>query len=88
MKKDVEKLVENIIIVFLILFGLFLVYQIMKNALGCSWTTENIIISLLIFNLGCVLTIGFSLAKLGSDHKHLSNQFKSLAGDFKRYVKK
>lgn len=88
MKKDIEKLIENIIITLLVIFGLFIIYQIIKKAIGGSWTTEDIIISLLIFNLGCIFTIGLTLAKLKSDHNHLKNQFRSLAEDFKKYIKK
>jgi len=88
MKKDIEKRIENIVIVILIIFGLFIAYQIIKSIFGWSWSTEDIIISLLIFNLGCVFTIGLVLAKLRSDHNHLVSQFRSLADDFKKHVKK
>ncbi len=80
--------IENVVITILILLGLFIIYQIIKKVFGGSWTTDSIIISLLIFNLGCVFTIGLSLAKLKSDHNHLTNQFRSLANDFKRDIKK
>ncbi len=88
MKRDIKNVIENIVIALLIIFGLFLVYQIIIKAFGGSWATEDIIISLLIFNLGCVFTIGLALAKLNSDHNHLASQFNSLAEDFKRHVKK
>jgi hypothetical protein len=70
------------------------VYQVIRNALGGSWDMESIIISLLIFNLGCVFSIGLVLAKLNStlarlssDHNHLLNQFRILANDFKKDIK-
>ena len=88
MKKDVEKVIEKIIVIVLVIFGLFLAYQIIKKVLGGSWTTEEIIISLFVFNLGCTFTIGLTLAKLSSDHSHLSHQFRSLASDFKERFKK
>jgi len=88
MKKDIEKLIEDVAIVLLLVFGLFIIYQIIKKAMGGSWSTEDIIISLLIFNLGCIFTIGLTLAKLNSDHSHLADQFKSLAEDFKKHIKK
>ena len=69
------------------MFGLFIAYQIIKKALGGSWDTEDIIIALLIFNLGCVFTIGLSMAKLSSDHRHLVGQFRRLAEDFKGHIK-
>lgn len=56
--------------------------------LGGSWTTEEIILGLLIFNLGCIFTVGIMVAQLKSDHNHLKGQFKSLAKDFKLFVKK
>jgi len=72
----------------LTVLAIFIVYQIIKKSLGGSWESEDIIIALLIFNLGCVFTIGLSLALLKSDHTHLEKQFRSLASDFKKYVKK
>lgn len=88
MRTNTGKIIEIFIITLLFLFGLFLIYQIIKKALGGSWGTEDIIISLLIFNLGAIFTIGLSIARLSSDHKHLSIQFRSLANDFKEHVKK
>lgn len=88
MKKNIKKTIENILMLVLVIFGLFVVYQIIKKALGGSWETEDIIISLLIFNSGCVFTIGLSMAKLKSDHNHLANQFRHLVKDFKIYIKK
>ena len=93
--KDVREIVESLLVIILIIFGLYIVYQIIRYLLGGSWTVEDIIISLLLFILGALLTIsiylakvGVSVAKLGSDHNHLSRQFRSLANDFKKYVKK
>ena len=70
----------------LILFGIFIIYQIIKVILGGSWTTEDIIISLLVFNLGSIFTIGWMVAELKSSHRHLGSQFKSLAEDFKNHI--
>ena len=88
MKEKTFKIIETALVTILFIFGLFLVYQILKKALGGSWETENIIISLLIFNIGLTFTIGLSMAKLKSDHNHLENQFKSLVSDFKNHSKK
>lgn len=38
--------------ILLILFGLFLAYQLLRAILGGSWQTESLIIGLLLFNLG------------------------------------
>ena len=79
---------RKIIELALILFALFLLVQIVKVMAGGSWSSEDIIIGLLIFNLGSVFTIGLLVAQLKSDHNYLKNQFKSLAGDFKLHIKK
>ena len=80
----IEKLIEAL----LILFGIFIIIQILIKLSGGSWSTEDIILSLLIFNIGATFTIGIMLAQLKSDHNHLKNQFKSLANDFKEHNKK
>ena len=48
--------------IILILFGLFLAYQIFLKIIGGSWQTEAIMIALLIFNLGLTwkITLDFS----------------------------
>ena len=79
---------KNIVVIkvfqiLLILFGLMLLFQIIKKMLGGSWTVEDIILGLLVLNLGSVFTIGLMLAQLKSDHSHLKGQFRNLASDFK-----
>ncbi|MBS3163408.1 hypothetical protein J4427_01845 [Candidatus Woesearchaeota archaeon] len=88
MKKDIIKIIIKSLVIILVIFGLFIIYQIIKKILGGSWSTENIIVSLLILNLGVVLTIGFTAAELRSDHNHLNKQFLALARDFKDHIKK
>jgi len=38
--------------ILLILFGLFIAYQLLRAIFGGSWQTEALVIALLIFNLG------------------------------------
>jgi len=78
--------IQLIMIILLIIFGLFLAYQIILKILGGSWSTENIIIAFLVFNIGLAFTIAFNLAQLRSDHNHLARQFYHLAKDFKKHV--
>ncbi len=68
---------------FLVVFGLFLAYQVIRKILGGSWTIEQIILAFLMFNMGITITIGFAVVELKSDQNHLKSQFKSLAQDFK-----
>jgi len=42
----------NWIDILLILFGLFIAYQLLLAIFGGSWQTETLIIALLIFNMG------------------------------------
>ncbi len=80
----VEKIVEGVMVIF----GLYLLFQVLRKVFGGSWSTEDLILGLLIFNLGCTFTIGLMVTQIKSDQSHLKGQFKSLAGDFKRHVKK
>lgn len=82
--KELNKVIESIVI----LFALYVLFQIIRVMLGGSWEIEDIIVSLLIFNLGCVFTIGILVAQMKSDHNHLKGQFKNLAKDFKNHIGK
>ncbi|MBT5021802.1 hypothetical protein HOK51_02415 [Candidatus Woesearchaeota archaeon] len=84
----VNKKVVNFFIVFLILFGLLIVYQIIKKMLGGSWSVEELVISLLVLNLGSTFTVGIMIAQNNSDLKYLKQQFSSLARDFKIHLRK
>ncbi|MBC8500587.1 MAG: hypothetical protein ISS25_03465 [Nanoarchaeota archaeon] len=84
LNEKVEKTIE----ILLVLFGIYLLIQILRKIFGASWSTEDIILALLIFNLGSIFTIGMMVAQLKSDQNHLKNQFKTLASDFKSYIKK
>lgn len=80
--------IEKFIEIVTGLFGIYLLIEILRKVLGGSWSTEDIILALLIFNLGSLFTIGILVAQLKSDHDHLKEQFKSLANDFKLFSKK
>ncbi len=86
-KLSINEKIEKAIEIFVILFGLFILIQILRVIFDGSWTNEDLIIGLLIFNLGSIFTIGVSVAQLKSDHNHLKGQFKSLASDFKSQIK-
>lgn len=50
--------------ILLILFGLFIAYQLLKKIIGGSWQTESLIIALLVFNLGIVWKMNNNFWKL------------------------
>ena len=83
MDKNTINAMEKVLIILLVIFGLYLLVQIIRKIIGGSWTTEDIILGLLILNLGSVITIGTMMAQLRSDHDPLKTQFYSLANDFK-----
>ncbi|MFA5173666.1 MAG: hypothetical protein WC438_00630 [Candidatus Pacearchaeota archaeon] len=78
--------IQIILILIMFIFGILIIYQLIKKILGGSWNSEDIIVALLIFNLGCLFTIILNLAKLNSDHEHLEKQFYYLAKDFKEHI--
>ena len=83
MDKTTINAMEKVLIILLVIFGLYLLVQIVRKIIGGSWTTEDIILGLLILNLGSIITIGTMMAQLRSDHDHLKTQFYSLANYFK-----
>ncbi len=82
--KRTIKVVEMLIA----LIGIFVLIQLIRKILGGSWSSEDIVIGLLLFNLGSLFTIGMILVQLRSDHRHLKSQFRSLADDFKTHLEK
>ena len=79
--KDYAMVVLKILI---IIFALFILYQLVKFLLGGSWEKEDLIIALLVFNISITIPIGFSHFRLMAEHNHLANQFRSLVTDFKK----
>jgi len=84
-KKLIDR-IEFVAIILLIIFGLFIAYQIILKIFGGSWATEDIIVALLVFVIGFVFTIALNLVKLNLKHDRLERQFYFLAKDFKKHV--
>jgi len=59
MSKNLTNTLTNIA---LLLFAIFIAYQILKKLLGGSWAFESIIIALIVFNLGISLKTHTKLA--------------------------
>ena len=88
-KDDMSRIIEiiqTVVIIFLILFGIFAAYQIVRKLIGGSWDTEDIILALLIFNIRFSFTIALNQMKSSSDHNYLKHQFGCLAKDFKAHL--
>ena len=84
MKRFLECLQKTFEIV-LIIFGLFLAYQVLLKILGGSWGAEQIITALVVFNLGLTFTLATVVFGMKSDVGHLTHQFRALATDFKQF---
>jgi hypothetical protein len=83
--KNIIEFIQTTTIILLIIFGLFILYQIIKKITGGSWATEDIIVSLLILNIGITFTLALNQVKTNSNYNHLRNQFNYLAKDFKQH---
>lgn len=81
--KKIIQQIQSIVMILLILFGIFIIYQVILKILGGSWEIEDIILALLIFNIGFSFTIALNQVKTNSDLNSLNYQFKHLANDFK-----
>lgn len=84
----VNKHTIRIMKIILTIFAAYLIYQIIRKMIGGSWSIEEIILGILILNVGATFTVGLLMAELKSDIKHLKGQFRSLATDFKAHLKK
>ena len=84
LNEKVEKFTE----IILLIFGLYLLFQLLRKIFGGSWSTEDIIIALIIFNTGALFTLGMLVTQTKSDLNHMRVQFRSLATDFKAHLKK
>jgi len=66
----------NWIDILLILFGLFVAYQVLRAIIGGTWKTESIIIALLIFNLGLTYRLGMKFEGHINWHKFRDKLYK------------
>lgn len=74
---------DNIVRVLLLLFIIYVIYQLIHTLLGGSWGFEELIIGLLIANLGYSFEISRRISELGSrlsehlgEHKGYSNSYR------------
>jgi len=60
---------ENIIKMALFLFAIYIIYQILRKIFGGSWSIEQIILSLLILNIGWTALLQRQLSSHMGEHK-------------------
>jgi len=71
----------------LIVFGLVIIYQMIKKILGGSWGFETVIITLLMFNLGLTFTTTFNFNRHRGEFREFKRAMLSMARDFKEFRK-
>ncbi len=81
-------IIQVILIIFLIVFGIFILYQIIRKILGGSWDNETIIISLLIFNISFTIAIALNLIKFNTDYNYFKKYMHNFAKDFREFKEK
>jgi uncharacterized membrane protein (DUF485 family) len=87
-KQNTNNIFQNIFLILLILFSLFIAYQILRKILGGSWTTEGIIIALLVTIIGFLFNQTIKLTRTETNLHNLQRSFSCLAHDFKEHIKK
>ena len=76
----------RIIQLALIIFGAYILFQILKKILGGSWSTEDIVVALVLFNTGIIFSIIIMLVQLRSDQRYLRRDLEILIRDFRKFV--
>jgi hydrogenase-4 membrane subunit HyfE len=83
-RREILDVFYLVIIILVIIFGLFLLYQVILKILGGSWTTEAVVISLLVLLISMVFVIASSQIKLSVDYGY----FKRENNRFREYIYK
>ncbi len=78
--------IQLLLMIILIIFGLFLLYQVVLKILGGSWQTEDIIVSLLILSISFTFAIALNQIRYSVDYNYFKRNIHSLAKDFKEHV--
>lgn len=87
MKKALD-IIQLIITILLIIFGLFILYQIILKISGGSWGKEDIIISMLIFSIGLTIATALNLIKFNIDYNYFKKYMHKFVNDSKEFNKK
>ncbi len=71
----------------MILFGLFILYQIIRNILGGSWGAEAFIAALVILNLSICFNNSKELAAHKAEFREFKRSMQEMTKDFKEFRK-
>lgn len=87
MAKKILDVIEIVMKIFVIVFGLIILYQIGLKILGGSWVTESSIIALLMLNISITIILTTNQTKTSARLEYFEYQFQCLANDFKLHCK-
>jgi len=76
---------QLILLIFLIVFGLFILYQIILKILGGSWTTEAVIISFLVLLISIVFSIAVSQIRFTTDYNYFKKDMYGFHREFREF---
>ncbi len=79
----ISKKVQNAVEISVSLFGLYMLYQILRRMLGGSWGIEALIFGLVVLHIGFTFGLAMKMAETKTDLRHLNKKFYALATDFK-----
>ncbi len=68
-KRSTLELIGKLIAVLIIVFSIFLLIQLIRMITGGTWTTDDLIIGLLIANMGWSFLISYTLWMHLGEHK-------------------
>lgn len=86
--RKIIDVIQLILIIFSIIFGLFILYQVILKVLGGSWTTEAIIISFLFLLISIVFTIALNQIRFSVDYNYLKKYIYNFVKDFREFKEK
>ena len=82
-----NKKVQLAVDIIVSLFGLFMLYQILRRMFGGSWGIETLIFGLVVLHIGFTFGLAMKMTETKTEVRHLRSQFHSLATDFKEQTR-
>ncbi|MBU3913432.1 MAG: hypothetical protein KKE50_05055 [Nanoarchaeota archaeon] len=71
------RVLEIAVYIFLIIFSVFIIYQLVLKILGGSWETQDIIVALVVLLLGLVFNITIKQVKFEARFNYMANDFRN-----------
>ena len=86
MFSELYRILNILGIIILILFSIFLLYQLIKKTMGGSWENQDILIVPVILIIGFLFNMAVKLTKPETNFLNSKDSFCKLAKDFKLHT--